>query len=44
MDKGTDGQMDEHRFYSPVNQMRSCQVQSVYLTTHLLGRLSSLSG
>ena len=32
------------RFYSPVNPMGSCQAQSVYLTTCLLGRLSLLSG
>ena len=32
------------RFYGPVNPMGLCQVQSVYLTTHLLGRLSPLSG
>ena len=32
------------RFYGPVNPMGSCRVQSVYLTTHLLGRLSPLSG
>ena len=32
------------RFYGPVNLMGSCQVQSVYLTTCLLGRLSPLSG
>ena len=31
-------------FYGPVNQMGSCRVRSVYFTTHLLGRLSSLSG
>ena len=31
------------RFYSPVNPMGSCQLRSVYLTTHLLGRLSPLS-
>ena len=32
------------RFYGPVNPMRSCWVQSVYLATRLLGRLSPLSG
>ena len=32
------------RFYGPVNPMGSCRAQSVYLTTHLLGRLSLLSG
>ena len=32
------------RFYGPVNPMGSCQAQSVYLTTSLLGRLSPLSG
>ena len=32
------------RFYGPVNPMGSCRVQSVYLTTRLLGRLSPLSG
>ena len=32
------------RFYGPVNPMRSCRVPSVYLTSLLLGRLSSLSG
>ena len=32
------------RFYGPVNPMGSCQAQSVYLTTLLLGRLSPLSG
>ena len=31
------------RFYSPVNPMGSCQARSVYLTTHLLGRLCPLS-
>ena len=31
------------RFYGPVNPMGSCQEQSVYLITHLLGRLSPLS-
>ena len=31
------------RFYGPVNPMGSCRAQSVYLTTHLLGRLSPLS-
>ena len=30
-------------FYSPVNTMGSCQAQSVYPTTLLLGRLSPLS-
>ena len=29
------------RFYGPVNPMGSCQARSVYLTTRLLGRLSS---
>ena len=28
------------RFYGPVNPVGSCRAQSVYLTTHLLGRLS----
>ena len=32
------------RFYGPVNPMGSCRAPSVYLTTHLLGRLSPLSG
>ena len=32
------------RFYGPVNPVRSCRVQSVYLTALLLGRLSPLSG
>ena len=32
------------RFYGPVNPMGSCLSRSVYLTTHLLGRLSPLSG
>ena len=32
------------RFYGPVNPMWSCRARSVYLTTHLLGRLSPLSG
>ena len=32
------------RFYGPVNPMGSCRAQSVYLTTHLLGRFSPLSG
>ena len=32
------------RFYGPVNPMGSCQAQSVYLTTCLLGRLNPLSG
>ena len=31
------------RVYGPVNPMGSCRVRSVYLTTHLLGRLSPLS-
>ena len=31
-------------FYGPVNPMGPCRVQSVYLTTCLLGRLSPLSG
>ena len=31
------------RFYSPVNPMGSCRAPSVYLTMHLLGRLSPLS-
>ena len=34
----------ELRFYSPVNPMGSCRVQSVFLTTCLLGRLSPLRG
>ena len=29
--------------YGPVNPMGSCQALSVYLTQHLLGRLSPLS-
>ena len=32
------------RFYGPVNPMGSCRARSVYLTTHLLGKLSPLSG
>ena len=32
------------RFYGPVNPMESCRARSVHLTTHLLGRLSPLSG
>ena len=32
------------RFYNPVNPVGSCRARSVYLTTHLLGRLSPLSG
>ena len=32
------------RFYCPVNPMGSCQARSIYLATHLLGRLSPLSG
>ena len=32
------------RFYGLVNPMGSCRARSVYLTTHLLGRLSPLSG
>ena len=28
------------RFYGPFNPVGSCRVQSVYLTTRLLGRLS----
>ena len=32
------------RFYGPVNPMGSCRARSVYLTTHILGRLSPLSG
>ena len=32
------------RFYGPVNPIGSCRVPSIYLTTHLLGRLSPLSG
>ena len=32
------------RFYGPVNPMGSCRARSVYLTKHLLGRLSPLSG
>ena len=32
------------RFYGPVNPMGSCRARSVYLTTRLLGMLSSLSG
>ena len=31
-------------FYGPVNPMGSCRARSVYLTTRLLGRLSSLNG
>ena len=31
------------RFYGPVNPMGSCRARSVYLTTHLLGRLSPLT-
>ena len=32
------------RFYGPVNPMGSCRAWSVYLTIHLLGRLSPPSG
>ena len=32
------------RFYGPVNPVGSCRARSVYLTTHLLGRLSHVSG
>ena len=32
------------RFYGPVNPIGSCRARSIYLTTHLLGRLSPLSG
>ena len=32
------------RFYGPINPMGSCRARSVYLTTHLLGRLRPLSG
>ena len=32
------------RLYGPVNSMESCRARSVYLTTHLLGRLRALSG
>ena len=32
------------RFYGPVNPIGSCRARSVYLTTHLLGRLSPLGG
>ena len=32
------------RFYGPVNPIGSCLARSVYLTTHLLGRLGALSG
>ena len=32
------------RFYCPVNPMWSCRARSVYLTSHLLGRFSPLSG
>ena len=31
------------RFYRPINPVGSCRVQSVYLTTLLLDRLSPLS-
>ena len=31
------------RFYGPVNPVGSCRARSVYLTTHLLNRLSPLS-
>ena len=31
------------KFYRPVNPMGSCRAWSVYLTMHLLGRLSPLS-
>ena len=30
--------------FGPVNPMGSCLARSVYLTTHLLGRLGPLSG
>ena len=32
------------RFYGPVNPMGSCRARSVYQTTHLLGRMLSISG
>ena len=32
------------RFYGPVNPVGSCRARSVYVTTRLLDRLSSLSG
>ena len=32
------------RFYGPVNPMGSCRARSVYLTTHVLDRLSPLCG
>ena len=32
------------RFYGPVNPMGSCRAQSVYLATHLLGKLSPQTG
>ena len=32
------------KFYGPVNPVGSCRARSVYLTTHLPGRLSPLSG
>ena len=32
------------RFYGPVDPMGLCRVRSVYLTTHLMGRRSPLSG
>ena len=32
------------RFYGPVNPKGSCRARSVYLATHLLGKLSPLSG
>ena len=32
------------RFYGPVNHMGSCRARSVYITTHLLGRLGPLTG
>ena len=33
----------KNMFYGPVNLMRLCRVQSIYLTTLLLGRLRPLS-
>ena len=38
------GELFVLRFYGPVNPTGSCRARSVYLTTRLLGKLSSLSG
>ena len=44
MEEGRQACLFVLRFYGPVNPMGSCRALSVYLTTHLLGRLSPLSG